>query len=25
MVEIEGTAYNTEQTNRDQMTIVTLF
>jgi len=25
MVEVEGTAYNTEQTNRDQMTIVTLF
>src|SRR6187402_1099749 len=25
MVEIEGTLYNTEQTNRDQMTIVTLF
>ena len=25
MVEIEGTQYNTEQTNRDQMTIVTLF
>ncbi|TMI88827.1 MAG: hypothetical protein E6H08_17435 [Bacteroidetes bacterium] len=25
MVEIEGTPYNTEQTNRDQMTIVTLF
>lgn len=25
MVEIEGTKYNTEQTNRDQMTIVTLF
>jgi hypothetical protein len=25
MVEIEGTAFNTEQTNRDQMTIVTLF
>ncbi len=25
MIEVEGTAYNTEQTNRDQMTIVTLF
>lgn len=25
MIEIEGTQYNTEQTNRDQMTIVTLF
>ena len=25
MVEVEGTPYNTEQTNRDQMTIVTLF
>ena len=25
MVEIEGTPYNTEQTNREQMTIVTLF
>ena len=25
MVEVEGTAYYTEQTNRDQMTIVTLF
>jgi hypothetical protein len=25
MVEIEGTPYTTEQTNRDQMTIVTLF
>ncbi|HEX6171131.1 MAG TPA: hypothetical protein VFZ33_15700 [Chitinophagaceae bacterium] len=25
MVEIEGTAFNTEQTNREQMTIVTLF
>jgi hypothetical protein len=25
MVEIEGIQYNTEQTNRDQMTIVTLF
>ena len=25
MVEVEGTAFNTEQTNRDQMTIVTLF
>ena len=25
MVEIEGTLYNTEQTNREQMTIVTLF
>ena len=25
MVEIEGVAYNTEQTNREQMTIVTLF
>ena len=25
MVEVEGTAYNTEQTNRDQMTLVTLF
>lgn len=25
MIEIEGTPYNTEQTNRDQMTLVTLF
>ena len=25
MVEVEGTKYNTEQTNRDQMTLVTLF
>ena len=25
MVEVEGTKYNTEQTNREQMTIVTLF
>jgi len=25
MVEVEGTPYNTEQTNRDQMTLVTLF
>lgn len=25
MIEVEGTPYNTEQTNRDQMTIVTLF
>ena len=25
MIEVEGTKYNTEQTNRDQMTIVTLF
>ena len=25
MVEVEGVAYNTEQTNREQMTIVTLF
>ena len=25
MVEVEGTRYNTEQTNRDQMTLVTLF
>jgi hypothetical protein len=25
MIEIEGTKYNTEQTNRDQMTLVTLF
>jgi len=25
MVEVEGTTYNTEQTNRDQMTLVTLF
>ena len=25
MIEVEGTTYNTEQTNRDQMTLVTLF
>jgi len=25
MVEVEGTKFNTEQTNRDQMTLVTLF
>ncbi len=25
MIEVEGVAYNTEQTNRDQMTLVTLF
>ena len=25
MVEVQGTKYNTEQTNRDQMTLVTLF
>lgn len=25
MVEVEGTPYNTEQTNRDQMTLVTMF
>jgi len=25
MIEVEGTPYNTEQTNRDQMTLVTLF
>lgn len=25
MIEVEGTQYNTEQTNRDQMTLVTLF
>ncbi|HJS54159.1 MAG TPA: hypothetical protein VJ765_06425 [Chitinophagaceae bacterium] len=25
MIEVEGVSYNTEQTNRDQMTLVTLF